>query len=184
MKNKKNIIILSIIGVLAIGFITYRLTYAWFTSNGGTGEITNITTKTLDIDYINGTNIVSGVIVPTSTYLNGINTNIQFKNKANSLQGLCKLKLDLVTFPSVLKSEHLKWAIYKNNETTPTTTGNFANANQGDTVTLLNNYHANNTYDRFTIYIWLDGPNATNVMQNQDFAAKYYVEVTQTNKNN
>lgn len=184
MKKRKSVIYFSIIGVLLIIIVTYAITYAWFTQSINGGTISVATSKTLDIDYINGSDIINGVIIPTSTYTNGMNTNIQFKNKANSLQGVCSLKLQLITFPSTLKSVHFKWALYKNNEETSTINGNFNNVNQGDVMTLLNNYYANNTYDRFTLYIWLDGENATNTMQNQNFSAKFYVEVTQTNKNN
>ena len=70
----------------------------------------------------------------------------------------------------------LKWAVYKNDETSPIKTGTFAGINTGESLQIVDNFLVPEEYDSYTVYIWLDGEGSTNDMQNKMFSASIYAQ--------
>lgn len=182
MKEKKKIFTIIGVSLLAVVlvYVSYRVTYAWFT-NQGSSNTDLVTSGKLDIDYVGGSNILNGKLIPTDSYQNGLSSMIKFKTKSGSLSALASIYLDITTLPAELQSSALKWSLYKNNEENPINTGDFLEASQGSTLTLLSNFYANPSYDTYTLYIWLNGEEADNSMINKSMSVGYYAGVTHSN---
>lgn len=174
--NSPKYLIYIIIGVIALCLITIASTYAYFTSlvTANNNQLNSNSGK-IDISYEKGTDI-NGTLYGTTNYLNGLNTTVKIKANINSLKAYVGIYLKINSIDNELKSPYLKWAVYKNNGTTPIKTGTFAGINTGESLQIVDNFLVPEEYDSYTVYIWLDGEGSTNDMQNKMFSASIYAQ--------
>ena len=174
--NSPKYLIYIIIGVIALCLITIASTYAYFTSivTADNNQLNSNSGK-IDISYEKGTDI-NGTLYGTTNYKNGKNTTVKIKANINSLKAYVGIYLKINSIDNELKSPYLKWAVYKNNGTTPIKTGTFAEVNSGESLQIVDNFLVPEEYDSYTVYIWLDGEGSTNDMQNKMFSASIYAQ--------
>lgn len=158
----------AIVSVLTIMLITFGATFAWYTS---TRESTNedlIKSGKLDIVYDKGED-VEGELIPSSSKDVGIKTSVTIRKTETSVNGLATMSLVIDTLPLELRSDALNWEVYRNGETSPYKTGNFANVDEGDTINIVEDYELTTSDTVFTLYIWLDGTKAGNEVMGKSF---------------
>ena len=174
--HKKHIIVGSI---LIIGAIMVGSSLAWWTWSTSSNEQTNVvvTVGGITINYEDGENITNNNLIPTSTKEKGISKNITVSSTG---QVYLDLNMAVVTLDDGLKDASFKYEIYNGNDLVKS--GNFANSNVGDNITLLGGVTVNSTPTTYTLYIWIDGnmPNP-NTMYNQNFEFRLNADATDEN---
>ncbi len=162
--NKKNIIGGSLLILFAI---VIGSTLAWWTWSTSNNEQTNIvvTVGGASISYEDGENINNNNLIPTSTKEKGISKDITISSTGTVY---LDLNMNIVSLDDNLKEESFKYEIYKGNDLVRS--GNFADKNVGDNISLLNGLKINSTPVTYTLYIWIDGNMSNpNTMYNQNF---------------
>ena len=152
MDNKKKIII-SLTSLFLLVVVASVGTYAWFKWRTTAEETVNINlTATSVITFVGGTDI-TGVLEPARSYREGIKKEVRITSELPG--STFNLYLKINSLPEGLKGSFFIWTVYKGNENVGS--GNFANASVGDNVViLLNRSIPANTYDTYTLYLWLD----------------------------
>ena len=142
-----SILILSVGGTLAY--------YIW---SSNTNAIVNTEVCTPTVTFAGGSTINGVDIVPVLTKEEGTIKDIEVKKNSTCNRDVTmNLYLELTTFPTELSDSSFKYELYKNSETMAIASGNFANKEEGDTITLLSNQILNTSKDTYTLYIYIDG---------------------------
>ena len=142
-----SILILSVGGTLAY--------YIW---SSNTNAIVNTEVCTPTVTFAGGSTINGVDIVPVLTKEEGTIKDIEVKKNSTCNRDVTmNLYLELTTFPTELSDSSFKYELYKNSETMAIVSGNFANKEQGNTITLLSNQILNTSKDTYTLYIYIDG---------------------------
>lgn len=180
-KNSKYIsnpkFIIGMIAILTIiSILTITATYAYFilTVSTENNQIAANSGK-IDIYYQKG-NDINGVLYGTTDYTRGLNTTVQIKANDGSLKANVGIYLKVDTIDEYLKSNALKWAVYKNGNANVIKSGTFETAQEGSNIQIVNDFEVTTTIQEYTIYVWLDGPSSTNNMQNQSFSGQIYAK--------
>ena len=142
-----SILILSVGGTLAY--------YIW---SSNTNAIVNTEVCTPTVTFAGGSTVNGVDIVPVLTKEEGTTKDIEVKKNSTCNRDVTmNLYLELTTFPTELSDSSFKYELYKNSETMAIASGNFANKEQGNTITLLSNQILNTSKDTYTLYIYIDG---------------------------
>ena len=142
-----SILILSVGGTLAY--------YIW---SSNTNAIVNTEVCTPTVTFAGGSTVNGVDIVPVLTKEEGTTKDIEVKKNSTCNRDVTmNLYLELTTFPTELSDSSFKYELYKNSETMAIVSGNFANKEQGNTITLLSNQILNTSKDTYTLYIYIDG---------------------------
>ena len=142
-----SILILSVGGTLAY--------YIW---SSNTNAIVNTEVCTPTVTFAGGSTINGVDIVPVLTKEEGTIKDIEVKKNSTCNRDVTmNLYLELTTFPTELAESSFVYELYKNSETMAIASGNFANKEQGNTITLLSNQILNTSKDTYTLYIYIDG---------------------------
>ena len=160
-----SILILSVGGTLAY--------YIW---SSNTNAIVNTEVCTPTVTFAGGSTVNGVDIVPVLTKEEGTTKDIEVKKNSTCNRDVTmNLYLELTTFPTELSDSSFKYELYKNSETMAIVSGNFANKEQGNTITLLSNQILNTSKDTYTLYIYIDG-NVDNpgTMAGKDFLFKLW----------
>ena len=177
--------ILLIVLVLCFGYLSYKVSFAWYSLQFGNEEDKELVkTGFISIDYIKGNDVIDGKLYPTSSKNGGINTTLKIKRNNGSINVLGTLSLYVNNIPEVLSSNSLKWEVYEDNNTNPSSMGTFDGISNGDRVVLLDDFLVPTEYVSYTIYIWVDGNNSGNEVQNSSFSAVISASASQTNNTN
>ena len=162
--------------LLVIGAIMVGSSLAWWTWTTSSNEQTNVvvTVGGITIDYEDGEDITNNNLIPTSTKEKGISKDITVSSTG---QVYLDLNMEVVTLDGGLKDASFKYEIYNGNDLVKS--GNFANSNVGDNITLLGGVTVTSTPTTYTLYIWIDGnmPNP-NTMYNQNFEFRLNADAT------
>ena len=167
MKSKK-IAIISLIVIIWILASTYAL-FEWTSSNN-----TNVSfdINGMTITYNGGDNISGVKLLPVTNRADGVTAGLAIEKtitaQASSNNVFMNLYLDINSIDTGLKHNTFKWEIVKGN--TSLGSGNFANANAGDTINLVTDEELTTTQTTYKLYIWIDGnEHNPEEMENQSF---------------
>lgn len=176
-------LLLTILGVLALCGGTFYATYAFFHTSIEQNESgTTASSGNFDITYTKGNDIIGGVLTPTTSKTNGLNTSMTIKKNASSIDSKYSILLNFTTLEEGLNSQAFKWEVYRNDEANPINAGNFSSAVINTPITLVTDQLLTTTQTSYTIYLWLDGSLAGNETQNKNFSASLKIETYQINK--
>ena len=152
--------------ILLITVITAGSTFAYLISTTNSG-INTVTTEGAEIKVLyTGGKKLEGLISLSEDKTGGINTTVNISLEEDSAPVKTNLFINVDQITSTLATSGFKWEVYKNNETTPFSTGDFLgckNGNttkkcaKGDKLYIVNDYKTLTTNTSFTVYVWLDG---------------------------
>lgn len=173
--NKKIVVLLA---VLVIALVSGS-TYAYYTYTSASTAI-NFVVNNATITY-NASGNLSKNLIPTASRTNTNNIIRTITVTPSGANTKFSLFLLLTTFPTTLKDASFKWAVYSGT-TTLLTSGNFASATQGSTITLLSDVALTaGTTATYTLYIWIDGTLSNpSTMQSQTFLFNLNASATST----
>ena len=173
---KKITLYISII-VLIIVF-TAGATFAYLVTTENS-IVNSITAEGAEIKVIyTGGKKIEGPISLSENKDGGLNTTINIKLDVVSAPVKTDLYINVNKISSSLASEGFKWEVYKNNETTAFSSGNFLdcqngngvkNCAVGDRLYIVKDYKTPTTNTTFTVYVWLDG----NLVGNEVLGASF-----------
>ena len=166
MKEKKIIIITSIISIILIIAIG---TYALFTWTSPNTSLTLEVGEMTDVIFQEGNDIMANNIGPVLNYEDGEITEFAIINNADSEQQ-AKFYLDIKEISDSLKEESFKYLLQTSTDGTNYATykeGNFKSANTGELIILDGDVlPSGKTYYKFIIYIDGNMNNPTSMMNN------------------
>ena len=152
MKNNKKII-LSIFGVLITISLIGTGTYAWFKWRTSLEQTVNVNLTATSVISFAGGQDITGILDPVYNYKEGISKNIKITSELPG--STFNLYFKINGLPEELKESFFLWAIYKGDEYIDG--DNFENYNVNDNIPLLLNRSIPvNTFDTYTLYLWLD----------------------------
>lgn len=176
MENFKKYTILSL-AILIVGIIAMGITYAFFTSTI-TSDVSNLASSgKLDVIYISEANL-EGTLYPTSDYRNGLSTTASIRMTNESVAAQATFTLNIIDLPQVLAVFGLKWEVYENDDLVSISSGTFLGVSEGDNLVILEDYQLSTEPTLITLYIWLDGDEVGNEVQNQTFDATLVASAT------
>ena len=146
-----------IIGISSL-VLSIGTTFAYYIWKSSTNAIVNLNICTPTITFAGGSTINGVDMIPVLTKEDGTIKEIEVKKNSTCNRDVTmNLYLELTTFPTELSDSSFKYELYKNSETMAIASGNFANREQGNTITLLSNQILNTSKDTYTLYIYIDG---------------------------
>ena len=146
-----------IIGISSL-VLSIGTTFAYYIWKSSTNAIVNLNICTPTITFAGGSTINGVDMIPVLTKEDGTIKEIEVKKNSTCNRDVTmNLYLELTTFPTELSDSSFKYELYKNSETMAIASGNFANKEQGNTITLLSNQILNTSKDTYTLYIYIDG---------------------------
>ena len=146
-----------IIGISSL-VLSIGTTFAYYIWKSSTNAIVNLNICTPTITFAGGSTINGVDMIPVLTKEDGTIKEIEVKKNSTCNRDVTmNLYLELTTFPTELSDSSFKYELYKNSETMAIASGNFANKEEGDTITLLSNQILNTSKDTYTLYIYIDG---------------------------
>ena len=146
-----------IIGISSL-VLSIGTTFAYYIWKSSTNAIVNLNICTPTITFAGGSTINGVDMIPVLTKEDGTIKEIEVKKNSTCNRDVTmNLYLELTTFPTELSDSSFKYELYKNSETMAIVSGNFANKEQGNTITLLSNQILNTSKDTYTLYIYIDG---------------------------
>ena len=152
-KYKLYMILGIIVLVLSVGS-----SFAYYIWKSTSNALVNLNVCTPTITFAGGSTVNGVDIVPVLTKEEGTTKDIEVKKNSTCNRDVTmNLYLELTTFPTELSDSSFKYELYKNSETMAIASGNFANKEQGNTITLLSNQILNTSKDTYTLYIYIDG---------------------------
>lgn len=123
----------------------------------------------LSIDLIGSTDI--NQLLPLGTSRNdGIVRNFKVRLSSDSMEALLSLYVKFDIFPSEFATEGFKYDVFVGNETVPRSSGNFADAREGEMFKVLNDLDLTYTYQDIYLYLWLDGDLVGNELMNKSLS--------------
>ena len=165
---KKKLSILASIMIIIILIVT--ITYAFIEKNVFTQNV-NFTISGLTVTYSAGPDISGVKLFPVTTLQKGLTDGLAIEKQitvSSAKTTYFNLYLDVEILDNGLKRDYVVWQIKKGNDIV--NSGNFANSNVGDTITLLNYEEINSTTSIYTLYIWIDGSvDNDEYVENQDY---------------
>ena len=146
-----------IIGISSL-VLSIGTTFAYYIWKSSTNAIVNLNICTPTITFAGGSTINGVDMIPVLTKEDGTIKEIEVKKNSTCNRDVTmNLYLELTTFPTELAESSFVYELYKNSETMAIASGNFANKEQGNTITLLSNQILNTSKDTYTLYIYIDG---------------------------
>lgn len=131
-------------------------TLAYYTWKSTSNAVVNAEVCTPEIYFSGGATVNGTDMIPVLSKENGLTKQIELKVDKTCTKGTTmNLYLDLETFPTELADSSFVYELYKNG--TKVTSGNFANKQEGSTITLVSNTTVTTTKDTYILYIWIDG---------------------------
>ena len=131
-------------------------TLAYYTWKSTSNAVVNAEVCTPEIYFSGGATVNGTDMIPVLSKENGLTKQIELKVDKTCTKGTTmNLYLDLETFPTELADSSFVYELYKNG--TKVTSGNFANKQEGSTITLVSNTAVTTTKDTYILYIWIDG---------------------------
>ena len=131
-------------------------TLAYYTWKSTSNAVVNAEVCTPEIYFSGGATVNGTDMIPVLSKENGLTKQIELKVDKTCTKGTTmNLYLDLETFPTELADSSFVYELYKNG--TKVTSGNFANKQEGSTITLVSNIAVTTTKDTYILYIWIDG---------------------------
>ena len=173
--KKKYVVIL----VIATFILSFAVSFAWFEWSSGINAQVFGEGCAPEISFVGGTTINGTGIRPVSSYDKGIRKQIDvnLENLCNNDTATMSLKMTLDVFPEGLADSSFKWVLYKTGTQNPLASGNFANKEEGETYTLVDQQVITGNVSTYTLYIYLDGnmdnPSST---QNKSFRIELFGE--------
>ena len=181
MKNNKGLII----GIIGLIIVMIGGTYAYYRWNSTSNINVSVKISGNTVTFVGGSN-VTGTLTPVDSKEEGIKKDITVK--ANEAGSTMSLYMELTTMPSELKEESFVYELYYN-DTTLVKKGNFKAYNASSnasgityassgvtTLTLFTDRNVNTTTDKYTLYLWFNGKDFTNLntMQNKTLSFNLY----------
>ena len=152
-KYKLYMILGIIVLVLSVGS-----SFAYYVWKSSTNALVSLNVCTPTVTFAGGSTINGVDMIPVLTKEEGTIKDIEVKKNSTCNRDVTmNLYLELTTFPTELSDSSFKYELYKNSETMAIASGNFANKEQGNTITLLSNQILNTSKDTYTLYIYIDG---------------------------
>ena len=131
-------------------------TLAYYTWKSTSNAVVNAEVCTPEVYFSGGATVNGTDMIPVLSKENGLTKQIELKVDKTCTKGTTmNLYLDLETFPTELADSSFVYELYKNG--TKVTSGNFANKQEGSTITLVSNTTVTTTKDTYILYIWIDG---------------------------
>lgn len=185
MEGKK--VLGTILGVVALIVAVSGLTFAWYTWQTTDAQQTGVSFTVAGITDCITESSASTDVTGTSALI-PVSSKEQGFAKAVKLESTCTMAtnatftLTLTTFPEALQDASFKYDFVDGAGTT-IASGNFANAKQGDVITLGDPQAlAASSSATFTLYLWIDGTENSGVtpneMQNQTYLFNLAATVT------
>ena len=151
--NKKILLpILIVIWLLSI-------TYAWFSWTSSNNTNVSFDINGITVTYNGGDNISGVKLLPVTNRADGVVAGTAIEKtitaQSNKPNVYMNLYLDIESIDTGLKHNTFKWELVEGN--TSLGSGNFANANAGDTINLVTDEELTTTTSTYKLYIWIDG---------------------------
>ena len=188
INTKKTLIIT--IAILFIGLLITGGSYAYFAWSGGVNK--NIIFNTASnlknyIVYDEGDSKFVGDFKVSNNYNQGIHSTISLykTEEAANFNLLATIHMDVNAIgENMKKSTALKWVVTSGKSSNPGTvlaSGNFIDAKNGDTLTLVPNIEVTTTETFYTIWIWLDASeNPSDLLSGETLDTNVWTEINQT----
>ncbi len=171
MANSKAFLVGSIL-LLVIAVILTG-TYAWFTWRAPSEpRLTMSIGEIADVTFETGPDLVTKNLAPVYNYTDGEYVDFSIVNKdATESMVIYYVNLKINEISPSLESEDFKYVLTTGNSEI-LAEGNFADANSGDTISIVSNMPLSSGTTNFRFYIYIDG-NVENdsSMMNQEFSA-------------
>ena len=152
-KKKKMSIVVTIITLILIITISTTALWRWTSANSNVG----FTISGLDayIIYNKGSDVLTGVLDPVSSYSDSsVSTEITlYKNTSKTLYGHIYLNVTSIG-TNIREEDAVKWVITSNGEVLKK--GNFVGSSVDSSIPLKIDIPLSKTEQKFQIYIWLD----------------------------
>ena len=154
MKNSK-VVIISLIVLAWLASVTFAL-YVWTNTNN-----TNVSfdINGMSVTYDGGANITGVKLLPVTNRADGVVAGTAIEKtitaQSNKPNVYMNLYLDIESIDTGVKHNTFKWELVEGN--TSLGSGNFANANAGDTINLVTEEELTTTTSTYKLYIWIDG---------------------------
>ncbi len=165
---QRKIFIIFIIFIL-LGF-ALGITYSFIIGFVKTNDIDLSKTGKLEVIYINEEDI-DGSLQPTNSKESGLSTIAKIKIAEGSVAALATISLEIESLPVELAVSGLKWEVYKNSDISTYNQGTFEGVSEGEFVDIVSDYLLSTDETTFTIYIWLNGNEVGNEVENKTFTA-------------
>lgn len=171
--TKKKHIIISIISILILIIIVSASTYAYFIAKLDEIDV-GTDSGELSVLYEIDENITGEVLVPSTTYENGIKSVAKARLNTGSVKALFNLYITPTTFDSALAISPLKWhvdVVDYNNNIVDSYSGNFVGKKEGEAFKVIDGYELTLVDTTFNIYIWLDSSLVVQPINDKRFVA-------------
>ena len=146
-----------ILGIVVL-VLSVSSSFAYYIWKSSTNALVSLNVCTPTVTFAGGSTINGVDMIPVLTKEEGTIKDIEVKKNSTCNRDVTmNLYLELTTFPTELSDSSFKYELYKNSETMAIASGNFANKEQGNTITLLSNQILNTSKDTYTLYIYIDG---------------------------
>lgn len=155
--NKSKLFLMISISILIICLLGG--TYAYYKSllSSGIGVIS--TTHSLDyyINYVKGDDVTASELNPSTSYIDGISSRIEFWKKDDSYDIYGRIELTVNSIGSNLSnSSALKYAVVNENSGLLLSSGTLKGVTANSKVTVLKNLYLEQTKQIYIVYVWID----------------------------
>ena len=146
-----------ILGIIVL-VLSVSSSFAYYVWKSTSNAVVSLNVCTPTVTFAGGSTINGVDMIPVLTKEEGTIKDLEVKKNSTCNRDVTmNLYLELTTFPTELSDSSFKYELYKNSETMAIVSGNFANKEQGNTITLLSNQILNTSKDTYTLYIYIDG---------------------------
>lgn len=166
--NKRKSIIVSIVIVLLIVVLVTGATYAYLTSITNEEQI-DTGSGMLGINYNAPDDITTGILNASSDRSRGLLSVATASLESDSEEALFNMYITPTTLSDNLKIEAFKWEVVVDG--TVIKSGNFADANVGTSIKVVDSYKLSTATTTFNIYIWLDASLISTGISSTSFSA-------------